>query len=224
MQQTKSYWRVVLVAGVVSAFLGAACTVTTSTDDPTIGEAGDGNVAGATGTAGAGTAGAGTAGAGTAGSSAAGSSSAGAAGAAGAGGAAPTPFSCDPADAGATGTPNMNACKMPSGLNDCDKCIRTKCCMEYATCYGTDPGNQCGYGGPNNKGEFFCYNSCLVDVFNANQSIEEKDKEKCAANCVTSKDVMASQDCGPVLGSATNDLIGCMADTAGGCAAECYGG
>jgi len=218
MQQTKSYWRVVLVAGVVSAFVGAACTVTTSTDDGgNLGDAGDGNVAGSPGTAGA-------AGSGHAGSSAAGSSGAGTAGSAtaGSGGAAATPFVCDPAEAGATGNPDANACEMVAGQNDCDKCVRSKCCTEYANCYATDPGNQCGYGGPNNDGEFFCYNSCLVDVFNKNGSIEDKDKGTCAANCATSKSLMGSQECGSVLGTATNELIGCVVDK--GCEMDCYGG
>lgn len=210
MQQTKSYWRVVLVAGVVSAFVGAACTVTTSTDGGTLGDAGDGNVAGSPGSAGTGTAGS-SAGAGTAGSATA-----------GAGGAGATPFSCDPAEAGATGTPDANACEMVANQNDCDKCVRSKCCTEYANCYATDPGNQCGYGGPKNDGEFFCYNSCLADVFNANGAIDDTDKGTCANNCVTSKSLMGSQECGPVLGSATNDLIACVVDK--GCAMDCYGG
>ncbi len=210
MQQTKSYWRVVLVAGVVSAFLGAACTVTTSTDDGT-GDAGEGSIAGSATAGTSGSATAGSSGSGTAGGSSAGS-----------GGTGGTSFICDPAAAGATGTPDMNACEMTADQTDCDKCVRTKCCTEYATCYATDPGNQCGYGGPKDNGEFFCYQGCLVDAFTANGSITADDKGMCAANCGTSLDSMGSKDCGTVLGTATNDLIGCISDQ--GCEAECYGG
>ena len=210
MQQTKSYWRVVLVAGVVSAFVGAACTVTTSSDGG-LGDAGDGNTAGTSGSSTAGASGSGTAGSGTAGTATA-----------GAGGTAGTSFQCDPAEAGATGTPDSTACEMTTDETDCDKCVRTKCCTEYSACYATGPGNQCGYGGPKDNGEFFCYQSCLVDLFTKNQSISEEDKGTCAANCGTSLTMMGSQECGSVLGTATNDLIGCVADQ--GCETACYGG
>ena len=212
MQKTKSYLAVVLAAGVVSAFVGAACTVTTSTDAGG-GDAGEGNSSGSStaGASGSGTAGA--SGSGTAGGSTA-----------GAGGTAGTSFSCDPAEAGATGTPDANACEMTAGQNDCDKCVRTKCCTEYSNCYATGPGNQCGYGGPKDEGEFVCSQGCLVDVFTAHGSVNNDDKGMCAANCATNPTSMGSQDCGPVLGNATNDLIACVGDTTNGCATECYGG
>ncbi|MEO7032812.1 MAG: hypothetical protein ABI548_03195 [Polyangiaceae bacterium] len=203
MQQTKSYWRLALVAGVVSAFVGAACTVTTNSGDG-VGDAGEGNIAGSSGAGTAGTAGTGTAG--TAG--------------VGEGGAGATPYSCDSGDAGATGTPDANACEMTTGQGDCDKCVRTSCCTEYSACYATDPGNQCGYGGPNNDGEFVFYQSCLLDAIAKNGSLQDSDAETCANSSATSKDLMGSQDCGSVLGTATSELIACVAQN---CNTACYG-
>ncbi|MEO8904877.1 MAG: hypothetical protein ABI488_20830, partial [Polyangiaceae bacterium] len=103
----------------------------------------------------------------------------------------------------------------------CDKCVRSNCCAEYSDCYATDPGNQCGYGGPNSDGEFFCYQSCLVNAFTKNGSLEDSDSEICANTCATTKDLKGSQECGSVLGTATSELIACVAD---GCSTECYGG
>jgi len=184
MQQTKSYWRLVAVAGVLSAFIGAACTVTTSTDSGFGGSTSGG--ASGSGTAGAHTAGAGTAGAGTAGAGTAGAGTAGAA-TAGAGGAAATPFSCDLGEGGTKGESIPGVCTLDNAekADKCAVCLKGKCCAEFSDCYAVSPGNQCGWGGPKGdaQGEFVCYRACLTDVAMKNGAIETSDRGACAANC-----------------------------------------
>lgn len=217
MQQTKSYWRLVAVAGVVSAFIASACVVTTSTDD-------DDNSSNA-GASGSGTAGAGTAGA-HAGSGTAGSHAAGAAGS-GDGGAGPVPYQCDPGEGGAVGTPNTCAPSDPKDI--CQKCIQAKCCAEFSACYAYDPGNQCGWGGPakidgeeNPGGELYCIQACLQKVVEENGTAPDDSQVRtCGSNCATTLSNGATKECGSVPGVQTSDAVACMRDN---CSVECFGG
>lgn len=219
MQQTKSYWRLVIVTGVVSAFVAGACTVTTSTDVDD-----DDNSAG-TSAGGAATAGAATAGAATAGAGTAGTATAGTAGAEG--GAGPVPFQCDPpGDGGAVGNPNSCA---PIDPNDeCQKCVQAKCCAEYGACYATDPGNQCGWGGPAKLpsgadypgGEALCTQLCIQDgVAESGVAPDAELIGTCGAGCATAKDT-AGKTCEQHVGLQTNDLIGCLNEN---CSKVCFG-
>lgn len=203
------------VGCVVSAFVGAACTITT--DDPTIDDT-------------AGTGGQGTAGAATGGSSTAGSGTAGShAGTAGgpSGGAGPVPFQCDPAgDGGAQG--DANTCEPVDPTDKCEICIQDHCCAQYGACYATDPGNQCGWGGPatidgqpNEGGELACVQICLkkaVDVSGTAPS--SSDVETCAANCATTLSNGATKECGSVIGLQTNEMIACLQES---CSLPCFG-
>ena len=222
MQQTKSYWRLVAVTGVVCAFIASACVVTTSTDDDTS-NAG----AGGAGTAGAGTAGSATAGANTAGANTAGANTAGAGTAGSAqGGSGPVSYQCDPGEGGAQGTPNT--CDPPDPNDACQKCTQQKCCTEYSLCYATDPGNQCGWGGPamvdgavNEGGELYCMLVCLQKA--AQDSGTEPDDTAvgtCANECATTKDNGATKDCG-VIGIQTSDAVACLREN---CSPECIVG
>ncbi|MEI9939968.1 MAG: hypothetical protein WDO69_22330 [Pseudomonadota bacterium] len=214
MQQTRSYWRLVTVAGVVCAFVVGACTVTTSTDDD------DTAGAGGAGTAGTGTSGAPAAGAGVAGSGVAGS------GTSGTGGAAPVPFQCDPEEGGAQGTPNT--CTPVDSSDECETCIQGNCCALFEACYATDPGNQCGWGGPamvngepNNGGELACIKACLEKVVvDSGAAPEDSDVESCASNCATTVSNGATKECGSVIGNQTNDLVGCLRMN---CSKPCFG-
>jgi len=223
MQQTKSYWRFLALTGVMSAFIASACVVTTSTDDNTggaDGKAGSGAAGAATGgaaTAGAATAGAATAGAATAGSHTGGASS---------GGAPAADYQCDMGESGAPGTPN--SCKDTTG-SSCQKCIEKSCCTEYAECYATDPGNQCGWGGPvklpdgseNPAGEAWCIQVCIQKgVIESGTAPDSELVGTCGASCATSTSNGATQDCGSVVGTQTNALIGCMMDN---CSPDCFG-
>ncbi len=216
MQQTNPYWYLLAAFGVAAAFAGAACTVNSSA------VVGDNAGAGGDATAGSPASNAGDSGspAGTAGTGAA---SAGTAGTtnetAGTGGTDPTTVpACDSGDT-PTGTP---ASSCDSGVtDDCSTCVMAHCCADYSQCFGTSPGNVCGYGGPNNEGEFPCYQACLQKVFTDNQSISDDDRATCAANCTTSTDAKGALDCG-TLGNSTNDLIGCLMTN--DCNTACYGG
>jgi len=212
MQQTKSYWRFVALAGVVTAFVASACVVTTSTDDDTAGAAG-------TSTAGASSAGAAGAGAG---AGAGGAATAGAGGAAaGAGGMAPTPYQCDPADGVFVGTPNTCAPAPGFEMDVCALCTQQKCCTEYSNCFATSPGNQCGWGGPNDQSEAICVQNCIQTEYPKTGVYDDSLVETCAANCATTKAGGSAHDCGSIIGQQTNDLIACLGMN---CQSECYTG
>jgi hypothetical protein len=210
MQQTKSYWRVVAVAGVVIAFVGAACSVTTSTDDSADGEGGT-TVTTTGGSAGAVTAGGTT--------SVAGTTSI--AGTTGVGGAGAVSFQCDPLDqdAGIQGTPA--SCAADSS-NTCSVCIAAHCCTEFSDCYATNPGNQCGFGGPDGKGtgEIACVQACIQAATSDGGVLDDTTIETCSNGCVTPKDT-AQMTCQQAIGTQTSDLIGCMNMN---CQTDCLGG
>ena len=216
MQTTKSYWQLVAAAGLVCAFIGSACTVTTSTDDdddvPSAGKSGAGTAGGAT---------AGTAGA-TAGS---GGASAGAP-AAGAGGAGDVPFPYE-CDGDTLGTPS--SCEPSVGFETdvCALCVEAKCCAEFGACYAVAPGNQCGYGGPakvgneENVGEIPCVQDCLQKGFEANGVVDEDLLGECYSKCTTTKAHGATTECGAIIGTQTSELTNCLVDK---CQTECIGG
>ncbi|MET0795199.1 MAG: hypothetical protein ABW061_27015 [Polyangiaceae bacterium] len=222
MHQTKSYWRMATlaaVAGVLSAFVGSACTVTTSTDD-------DGGAAGASAagaaTAGANSAGAATAGANSAGSNSAGSSSAGA-NTAGNAGAAATPYECDVPDVDTPAGTLYPSCAPDAEHTDdvCALCIQSSCCDAYKACYAYGPGDQCGYGGPDDAGEISCVQQCVQDGVAESGVYDATLLGTCANKCITKKANGASKDCEESIGLRTNDLIACMADN---CQEKCFGG
>lgn len=199
MQQTKSYWRVVAAFGVVGALVASACTVTTSTDDGVAGNAGETDT--------------------TAGSSTGGASNT--AGAPASGGDAPIAYQCDSGDAGAPpGTVADCSPDADHATDKCSICVQAHCCLEFGQCYATDPGNQCGYGGPNDGGEISCVQKCLQDGFAASGVDDADLRSMCFDQCTTSTDHKSSHDCG-LIGSQTNALIGCLNDN---CLVECIGG
>lgn len=207
MQQTKSYWRVVAVAGVVSAFVASACVVTTT--DGT-GGAGGTDTSGGTGGSSAGT----TSTAGSSGSTPIAGTGGGAP--TGGTGGAPATVGCDMGEAGAmTGTPAAN-CNAASG-DTCGACLQTKCCTELEVCNGTNPNNQCGFGGPDSKGEFTCVVACMQMHYTANGNVElPDDLPTCGGICGTDA-------CGTVIGTSTSILVGCAhADGTAGCTKECF--
>jgi hypothetical protein len=207
MQQTKSYWRMVAVAGVVGACLASACVVTTSTDD---------GLGGGTSTAGATT---GTAGASTVGGSAGSGGSTAIAGTGGApaGGTGSTVVGCDMGDADAmTGTPAAN-CNATAG-DACSACLQTSCCTALEVCNGTNPNNQCAFGGPGGAGEFSCVAACMKMAFATNGVEQPDDLPTCAGQCNTDA-------CGTVIGTSTSNLIACVhgdGTTDGPCTAACF--
>jgi hypothetical protein len=205
MQQTKSYWRVVAVAGVVGAFVASACTVTTSTDDSAGGLAGDTTITGGSTSVAGSFAVAGTGGV------------VGVAGTAGA-----VTFQCDPdIDGGVQGTPA--SCAAPGLLGaDCSTCTASNCCAEFAACYATNPGNQCGYGGPVAGGdsEISCIKGCISAATGDGGVLDDTTIESCASQCVTPSDSSGAA-CQQAIGVQTSDLVGCWTTN---CATACLGG
>jgi hypothetical protein len=198
MQQTKSYWRVVAALGVVGAFVASACVVTTSTD-------GAGGDAGETNT--------------TAGSTSAGSSAGGAS--AGSSSTASEDYQCDTGDGGAPPGTAADCSPDPKNPSDvCAVCVQAHCCAEFGECYATTPGNQCGYGGPNDDGEITCVQKCLQDGFAATGVDDADLRSGCFDQCTTTTMHKSSHDCG-LIGTQTNALIGCLSDN---CLTECIGG
>ena len=115
-----------------------------------------------------------------------------------------------------TGTPATN-CNAASG-DTCGACLKAKCCTPLEICNGTNPNNQCAFGGPNNAGEFTCVTACMKKHFADNGGVElvPDDVLFCANNCGTDA-------CGPVIGLSTNTLVDCVhADGDTGCTKECF--
>ncbi|HEY0469354.1 MAG TPA: hypothetical protein VGC79_34430 [Polyangiaceae bacterium] len=220
MQQTKSYWRMLAVGSVVSAFIASACVITATDDDTnTAGSGGSGTSTGGSTTGGSSTAGSSTAGSGTAGSHAgtAGSSA----------GSASVPFQCDPeGEGGAQG--DGNSCEPTVPGDDCQICIQGQCCAQFAACYATDPGNQCGWGGPatidgekNEGGELACVQICLAKaVEKSGTAPTDTEVQTCAANCSTTLSNGATTECGSVIGLQTSAMVACLRDH---CSLPCFG-
>lgn len=200
MQQTKSYWRVAAAVGVVSAFMASACVVTSS-DDSAGGDGGETNA--------------------NAGSTSAGGASAGSSSTAGSTSSAAADYQCDTGDGGAPPGVAADCTSAPAQVPEaCASCLQTQCCTELGECYATTPGNQCGYGGPNDGGEFTCFQKCAQDGFTANGVDDDDLRTTCSNQCTTSTDHQSSHDCG-LIGTQTNALIACLSDN---CVTQCIGG
>ena len=203
--------------GFLGAALAAGCTVTSGDDDDsgTAGKATGGSAG--TGMAGTGTAG--TATAGTGGSAGIGGTSDG--GMAGAGDVDTIP-TCDPKDGELDSTPFPNCDASPAD-DPCQVCIEEKCCEESKKCYGTEPYNVCGWGGPADAdtfGEIGCFQQCLFDKTAANDmTCTGDDAETCASDCATTM-CFAGNDQFALIGNATNELASCMTTN---CADSCFG-
>ncbi|HYO95663.1 MAG TPA: hypothetical protein VER33_14175 [Polyangiaceae bacterium] len=145
-----------------------------SGDDGSVG----GRTAGGGRAAGGGTAGRGGSG-GTAGGGRAGS------GGGGAGGTAEPTVQCEPGS-GPTSTPAANCTFPPSDEPDpCLECLSANCCSELRNCYGVNPYNVCGYGGPTHQSEYLCVQACLVEREIDGPYDPEMDPGECGALCRT---------------------------------------
>ena len=102
--------------------------------------------------------------------------------------------------------------------DECITCLHKSntCCAEFLNCANNDKSTPCW--GTNS--EFFCIQSCIVDIFNDKNAVTDDEKLDCVGSC--SK--------GSTISDATNDLFACVnagtrADggTGTGCAVECFG-
>jgi hypothetical protein len=211
-------WKHGLWLGLIGFSMAAGCVVKSSDDDDDIGGAGEGGdssggtssggTAGRGGSSGSSTGGRGgssgsnTGGSATGGSATGGSATGGSSGAAGAN----TDPECDPGSGQLDNTPFPN-CEPRAG-DDCDACIQESCCEESRICYGYDPGNVCGWGGPTSgdyegASEIDCYRLCAQDYVAVNGVYDDEAVDTCTSECVTPM-------CGDFIGNATQDLVICM--------------
>jgi len=188
------------------------------------GKGGSSGAAGKGGSAGSGTAGTGgsTGGsAGTGGAAVGGTTSDGGMAGAGDTGGTDTMATCDPASGELDSTPYPNCDADPSD-DPCQVCIQESCCEESKKCYGTDPNNVCGWGGPANgdMNEIGCFQKCLFDKTAANEdTCTAEDADTCASECATTM-CFEGMDEFALIGNATNELASCMMEN---CADSCFG-
>jgi hypothetical protein len=151
-----------------------------------------------------------------------GSAGAGTSGSGGEGGAEVDPETipeCDPDSGDLDNTPFPD-CEPLDPENECEACIQTSCCEESKACFGFDPGNVCGWGGPDatetspGDGEITCYQECIFDYVDENGFCDTDGEDECIGKCMTSE-----LSCGQI-GNQTQDLAGCMWSN---CATECFG-
>jgi hypothetical protein len=228
-------WKYAVLLGLVGVATAAGCTVKEGDDDDIggfggeSGDAGTGGTSGKGGSAGkggtGGTAGkggtAGSAGkggtggtAGKGGAAGSGGTTAGSSGEAGGGGeGAEDVVTCDPDEGNLDSTPYPD-CEPANDDDECGACIQENCCEESKECYGFEPKNVCGWGGPEGLGEIDCYETCLKEYVTGAEGVcDDEGIFGCLNTCVTDA-------CGAVPGNRTQDLAVCMNSN---CSDECFG-
>ena len=127
-------------------------------------------------------------------------------------------YECDPNDGSELVNTPYPDCAPRDATDDCEVCIQENCCEESRICFGFNPGNVCGSGGPTTgpyagNSEFDCYRFCAEDYVMENGVYDEGANDECTGACVT-------DDCpGVIVGNATQDIIICMDAN---CEDECY--
>ncbi|HWP08592.1 MAG TPA: hypothetical protein VNN72_22780 [Polyangiaceae bacterium] len=246
-------WKLAIGLGLLGASLTVGCVVKEGDDDDSGGAAGEGGSTGGSsakggtggttggsagkggssggagkgGSAGSGTGGSAGSAAGTGGSTGGtgGSSEAGAGDTGGSGGSGgdvivPT---CDP-DSGDLPSHPYPTCDADPPGDECEQCIEESCCDFSKTCYGMEPYNVCGWGGPTEGpyaglSEKGCFQACLSDkVKEADGECLQDDADTCGAECATP---MCYEGAGQIalVGNATIDLTTCMQEN---CALKCF--
>jgi hypothetical protein len=230
-------WKYAVLLGLVGVATAVGCTVKEGDGDGFGGAAGEGGDSGSGGTGGTagkggaagkggtgGTAGkggtggkggaAGAAGKAGSGGTAGASGSAGESGSGGEGGDA-DPVTCDP-DPGdpELGSTPYPTCEPEDASDECGTCIQENCCEESKECYGYEPKNVCGWGGPEGLGEIDCYETCLKEYVSGAEGVcDDEGIFGCLNTCVT-------DGCGAVAGNQTQALAICMNSN---CSDECFG-
>jgi hypothetical protein len=209
-------WMLGLWLGLVGFSLATGCVVKSDDDDGSGGEAGDDSggtsSGGSSGSATGGKGGSSTGGSSTGGSSTGGSSTGGSStgGSSTGGTGGMDEVECDPDEGELDNTPYPN-CTASQG-NECEQCIEQSCCALSRVCYGTEPMNVCGWGGPDGAGEIACYIECIAAYYEDNAVYDDDGRDLCTNMCTT-------QMCG-LIGNATQDMVECVDEN---CEADCYG-
>ena len=133
----------------------------------------------------------------------------------GTGGKPPTDAVCDPSVGELDATPYPD-CEPRDANDSCELCIQAQCCTESKTCYGYEPGNVCGWGGPTagsyaGLSEIDCYVACVRDYVTEFGAYDDTTDSACVPACTT-------PGCG-LIGNATQDLVVCLRDH---CDDECF--
>jgi hypothetical protein len=96
--------------------------------------------------------------------------------------------------------------------DECQQCIGTNCCTEYAACVADE---RCSPTGPTG-GEAFCVLGCVL-ARSETEDVTDAVKAECAAEC-------AAAGGETELARASIDILECVdANVGGGCEAACYG-
>ena len=137
------------------------------------------------------------------------------AGAGGTGGASGATPECDPDD-GELDNTTYPDCRPRIAGDSCELCIEAYCCEAARVCYGYDPGNVCGWGGPTSGtyaglNEIDCFVACVRDYVEENGAYDDAADDRCIPRCTT-------QTCG-LIGKATQELVVCMRAN---CEDECF--
>lgn len=101
----------------------------------------------------------------------------------------------------------------PTLIDDCQACIRSRCCAELRACL---PPERCSLGGPSGEGEFACITDCLALAFYGETSLATA-RTECATTCAKPR---------PKPSQATTNLVSCMLgldDREDSCIAQCLG-
>jgi hypothetical protein len=123
---------------------------------------------------------------------------------------------CDP-DSGEIDNTLYPHCEPRDPTGPCELCIQANCCEESKVCFGFDPGNVCGWGGPTTGqyaglSEIDCYVLCARDYVAENLGYDDRTADVCVPACTTSA-------CG-LIGNATQDLVVCLEQN---CQGDCFG-
>lgn len=213
----KKAWLTLFVLTIAGS-VGTACTITTTDDDTVGGSTGFGGAGsggrGGTGTGGTSNSGGSTAkgGASSGGTAGTGSGGVSGGGSGGTGGSTEPPVVCD-VTADPTGTP-ATTCQFQAPDNTpCHECLAKipDACAAIKECYGTNPRNQCAWGGPDGGSEFICIESCIRQKVLTAGSYTDADEDACVTNCTTPTCAL--------IGNATSELLGYMHAN---CEAECF--
>jgi hypothetical protein len=122
---------------------------------------------------------------------------------------------CDPASGVLESIPYPD-CEPRSATDACELCIQAECCAESKICYGYEPGNVCGWGGPTagsyeGLNEIDCYVGCVRNYVSQHGAYDDSAASICVPACTT-------PSCG-LIGKATQDLVACLAAN---CSDTCF--
>jgi hypothetical protein len=134
---------------------------------------------------------------------------------------------CDPSTGNLPSQDSDSCAPIEGATGDdlaCQECMQAECCDLTKVCYGEDPYNVCGWGGPttgeyDGYNEIGCYVACLSDYVAANDdTCAPEGEDTCFTECATT--MCYADASSATLGNATNELVGCLHRN---CSDKCFG-